>query len=90
MATVRLPRLLTGSVKSGLRHEVSGSTLSQALDSLFSIEPGLRTHLLDEQGAIRPHVLIFVDGVRGSLEDGVGAGSKIQVLQAVSGGGVEV
>jgi sulfur-carrier protein len=88
MATVRLPRLLTGSVRSGLRHEVSGSTLSQALESLFTLEPGLRVHILDEDGAIRPHVLIFVDGVRGSLQDGVGDESKIQVLQAVSGGRV--
>jgi sulfur-carrier protein len=86
MPTVRLPRLLSASVKTGLRHSVTGTTLSEALSSLFTVEPGLKGHLLSEDGSIRPHVAIFVDGVRGSLETEVKPASQIQVLQAVSGG----
>lgn len=86
MAALRLPRLLVHSVEAGLDHEVRGSTLHEALDDLFRSEPGLRSHLLDESGAIRPHVSIFVDGERGSLETAVGESSQIRVLQAVSGG----
>jgi hypothetical protein len=56
------------------------------LESLFAEEPGLRNHLLDDAGAIRPHVLIFVDAMKADLATPVGPGSQVQVLQAVSGG----
>ena len=85
-ASVRLPRLLAQSVKAGLVHRVRGSTLREALEELFLAEPGVRSHLLDEQGLIRPHVSIFVDGSQASLETPVGPSSEIRVLQAVSGG----
>jgi molybdopterin converting factor small subunit len=73
-------------VKAGLRHEVEGQTLREVLDSLFGEEPGLKSHLLDESGRIRPHVLIFVDSARADLDTPVEAHAEIQVLQAVSGG----
>lgn len=85
-ASLRLPRLLTDSVKIGLVHEVTGSTLQEALDELFRVEPGVRSHLLDERGVIRPHVSVFVDGAQASLDSQVGPSSEIRVLQAVSGG----
>jgi sulfur carrier protein ThiS len=75
--TVKLPRVLTHAVTTGARHEAEGATLGEVLESLFSDEPGLRNHLLDEDGTIRPHVLIFVDSARAD---------QVQVLQAVSGG----
>jgi hypothetical protein len=56
------------------------------LENLFAEEPGLRNHLLDDAGGIRPHVLIFVDAMRADLATPVGPGSQVQVLQAVSGG----
>jgi hypothetical protein len=49
------------------------------LEDLFDSAPGLRQHLLDEDGRIRPHVLVFVDTP-------VGRDADVQVLQAVSGG----
>ena len=84
--TVRLPRILAQAVTNGPRLQAEGETLGEVLDSLFSQEPGLRNHLVDERGRIRPHVLIFVDAARADLETPVGAGSEVQVLQAVSGG----
>lgn len=87
MATIRLPRLLADAVRHGLRQQLSGSDLAEALADLFSREPALRPHLLDEQGAIRPHILVFVDAHRGDLNTEVGDTSEIRVLQAVSGGG---
>jgi len=83
---VRIPRVLSHAVTTGLRHQADGDTLGAVLDSLFSTEPGLRNHLLDEGGAIRPHVLIFVDAKRADLDTPVGPESEVQVLQAVSGG----
>jgi len=83
---VRLPRVLTDTAGVAPRHEVSGATLGEVLDSLFATAPGLRQHLLDEEGRIRPHVLIFVDSVRSDLDTSVGPDADVQVLQAVSGG----
>lgn len=83
---VRLPRILTQAVNAGLRHEVNGSDVSQVLISLFQAEPGLRNHLIDEEGNIRTHVLVFVDGERADLSTPVPDGAEVQVLQAVSGG----
>ena len=46
--------------------------------------------MLDEQGALRHHVVVFVDGVqvrdRATLGDAVDAGGEIYVMQALSGG----
>ncbi len=86
MATIRLPRLLADAVRNGLRQELSGSDLAGALADLLSREPALRSHLLDEQGAIRPHILMFVDAGRADLDTEVADTSEIRVLQAVSGG----
>jgi molybdopterin converting factor small subunit len=60
--------------------------VSQVLTSLFQAEPGLRNHLIDEEGNIRTHVLVFVDGERADLSTPVPDGAEVQVLQAVSGG----
>lgn len=84
--TVRLPRVLTQAVTTGARHKAEGETLGEVLDSLFAGEPGLRNHVLDESGRIRPHVLIFVNATRAELDTPVGADAEVQVLQAVSGG----
>jgi molybdopterin converting factor small subunit len=85
-AVVRLPRVLTQAVKTGLRHEVAGEDVDQVLRSLFQVEPGLRNHLIDESGHVRTHVLVFVNGERADLTTAVPDGAAVQVLQAVSGG----
>ncbi len=86
-ATVRLPRILTQTVAGGIRQEViGGRALGEVLGLLFEREPGLRNHLVDEEGRIRTHVLIFVDGEQATLDTPVGESGAIQVLQAVSGG----
>jgi sulfur-carrier protein len=84
--TVKLPRVLTHAITTGARHQAEGDTLGEVLESLFAEEPGLRNHLLDDAGGIRPHVLIFVDATRADLATPVGPSSQVQVLQAVSGG----
>jgi sulfur-carrier protein len=74
------------TASTDLRHVVSGETVEKALESLFGREPGLRNHLLDENGVIRPHVSVFVDGRQAELVTPVSDGAEIYVLQAVSGG----
>jgi hypothetical protein len=85
-AVVRLPRILSDAANTDTRLPVDGDTVESSLIDLFQREPGLRNHLLDESGAIRPHVSIFVDGSQAELDTDVRAGSEIRVLHAVSGG----
>lgn len=85
-ARIRLPRMLAETMKTETDHQVDGFTIHDALDDLLRRVPGLRPHILDESGAIRPHVSVFVDGDQADLDTTVATGSDIRVLHAVSGG----
>jgi hypothetical protein len=69
---------------------VGGATVREALDEVFRANPRLRAYVLDDQGRLRRHVQVFVDGEpisdRERLGDPVGAASELYVLQALSGG----
>jgi hypothetical protein len=70
--------------------DTSAARLRDALDAAFTINPRLRGYILDDQGHLRPHVVIFIDGTRihdrVGLNDGLRANSSVYVLQALSGG----
>jgi sulfur carrier protein ThiS len=69
---------------------VAGRTVAAALSEVFADNPGLRGYVLDDQGQLRQHVVIFVDGRmiydRARLTDPVREHSEVYVLQALSGG----
>ncbi len=70
--------------------EIAADTVAAALDGAFSEHPTLRSYVLDEQGMLRRHVAVFVDGE--AIRHGVGlamplpAHAEIHVIQALSGG----
>lgn len=67
--------------------DVVASCLRAALDSVFAQQPRLRGYVLDEQGALRPNVVIFIDGARcRDLDDALRPDSQVYILQALSGG----
>ena len=70
--------------------DVRGATVAQALEAIFAEAPKVREYVLDEQGHVRKHVAIYVDGKRIAdrmrLTDPVGERSEIYVMQALSGG----
>ncbi len=70
--------------------EVAGSTVREALDAVFAANPAARGYVLDEHGALRKHMIIFVNGEqvrdRVGLSDPVPADGEVYVLQALSGG----
>lgn len=78
--------MLSEATNTGLRHEVAGGTVGEALEELFQEKPGLRNHILDDAGEVRPHVSLFVDGVQSDLTTALGDSSEVRVLHAVSGG----
>ncbi len=69
---------------------VRADDVAQALAAAFVQQPLLRGYILDDSGAVRHHVAVFVDGLalqdRIGLSDPVGESSEVYVMQALSGG----
>ena len=68
----------------------SPATVADALAALDAVAPGVRPRVLNEQGEVRPHINVFVEGENirdaSGLETRVPEGSEITILPAVSGG----
>jgi molybdopterin converting factor small subunit len=65
----------------------AGATLDAALRALDARYRGLRFRIVDEQGAIRPHIRIFVDGAQArALDIPIRAGAELMIVGALSGG----
>lgn len=69
---------------------VDGATVRECLHGVFELYPNLRGYVLDDQNAIRQHVVVFVDGTairdRRTQTDAVRPDSELFVMQALSGG----
>jgi molybdopterin converting factor small subunit len=70
--------------------EAAGDTVAAVLAAVFEDNPRVRGYVLDDQGALRKHMAVFVDGAqirdRQTLSDPVSDGSEIYVMHALSGG----
>ncbi len=83
----------TGNVQRHVRcpaATVPGDTVGQVLAAYFNRHPRARGYVLDDQGAVRKHIVVIVDGLplrdRSRLSDPAVDHSQIYVLQALSGG----
>ena len=88
MATVRFTTAFQSHVACPPA-EVAGATVGDALDACFAANPAVRGYILDEQGTLRKHVTVFVDGeqVRNrALSSPISDGAELYVMQALSGG----
>lgn len=67
-----------------------GGTVREVLEAVFAANPQARGYFLDEQGHVRHHVMIFIDGQpvrdRQGLSDPVPPAGEVYVMQALSGG----
>ncbi len=92
MITIELPKALDLYVdgQSTLEVDESCSTVGEALAALGRRSPRVLDKVMDERGAIRPHVNVFLnaESIRflHGLETPVNNGSTILILAAVSGG----
>ena len=70
--------------------DVEGHTVREAIDAYFEDHPEVRGYVLDDQGALRKHMVVFVDGKqisdREHLQDPAPPDGLIDVIQALSGG----
>ena len=69
---------------------VDAETVGGALEAVFASRPGLRGYVLDDQGRVRRHVAIYLNGQpiadRARLSDPVAPHDEIYVFQALTGG----
>ena len=70
--------------------EIDARSLGEALEAVFAAQPRLRGYIVDDQGSLRRHLAVFVDGRpvrdRQHLSDALGEESRDYVIQALSGG----
>jgi molybdopterin converting factor small subunit len=70
--------------------DIAAATVGELLNEYFERRPEVRSFVLDDQGAVRKHVKILVDGInirdRTRLSDPVSAATKVHIFQALSGG----
>ncbi|MEO5716152.1 MAG: MoaD/ThiS family protein [Luteolibacter sp.] len=89
MITVEFTSSLSNQTNAP-RSSVDGATVRECLQAVFSMHPALRGYVMDDQNAVRQHVVVFLDGTaisdRRTQSDPVTPDSKIFVMQALSGG----
>lgn len=86
MALVRLRGPLKARAGDRSEHPLDGGTVAELLRELERVQPGLSGWILDERGAIRRHINVFVNGERGLADTLVGPADRIDILPAISGG----
>ena len=87
MADLHLPTTLTPLfVELPRRVEIEAATVGEAIDSLDRQWPGLRDRLCEPGPALRPHIHVYVDRERGTLETPLEPRSRVDVIAAISGG----
>ncbi len=87
MAEVHLPTaLLPLFADLPRRLDVEAATVGEAIAELDRRWPGLRDRLVQAGPELRPHINVYVDRERAQLDTALAAGSRIDVIAAISGG----
>ena len=88
--SVRIPTILRTYTQDQSQVDADGATLAAVIDSLESSFPGIKSRVVDEQGALRRFVNIYVaeEDVRFSngLDTPTPEGTQISIIPAVAGG----
>jgi molybdopterin synthase sulfur carrier subunit len=88
--SVRIPTILRTYTNGDSEVSADGGTLAAVLDSLEQSYPGIKGRIVDDQGALRRFVNVYVgnDDVRflDALDTSTPDGAQISVIPAVAGG----
>ena len=88
--SVRIPTILRTYTNGESKVSAEGGTLSEVIDDLDASYPGIKGRILDEQGAIRRFVNVYVgnDDVRfiDGVDTATAEGAQVSVIPAVAGG----
>jgi sulfur-carrier protein len=66
--------------------QIAGATVEELLRGLECQHPAVTGWILDERGAIRRHINVFVNGERVDQGASVAASDRVEVLPAITGG----
>ena len=84
---VLLPTPLAGYAGGQREVEAHGATLAEVFADLDRGFPGIRFRVIDEQGAIRAHIKVFVNRVQAAgLDRRLAPTDEVLVVAALSGG----
>lgn len=86
MAVVRVRGPLRTLAGGCGEHELEGATVVELLRALEKRHPEVGGWILDERGAVRRHINVFVNGERGHGGSAVQPGDRVEVLPAITGG----
>ena len=88
--SVRLPTVLRPAANGQSAVEVGGATVGDVVKGLVAEYPGLEPNLIDEAGALRKFVNVYIndEDIRflDKLETEVTGGDEVTILPAVAGG----
>jgi molybdopterin converting factor small subunit len=84
---IGIPSVLEAYTGGARSVEATGNTIAALLDDLDRRYPGIRFRMVNERGALRPHMRIFVNReMIQALDQAVAASDEVLILQALSGG----
>ena len=87
MADIHLPATLPPLFDQLPRRlDVEAASVDEAIERLDERWPGLRDRLCEPGPTLRPHINVYVDRERATLETPLQPGSRVDVLAAISGG----
>ncbi len=90
MPTLTLPALMKYYVNDLSEVQVTGSTVSQAINDLTSQYPAIKPHLMDNQGRLRRHVNLFVNKENinnlNGLDTSIDESDLIILMPSITGG----
>lgn len=84
---VRIPSPLRAYTGDAANVTADGSTVAEVLADLDRRYPGIRFRMVDEQGNLRDHMTVWLDGERcRDLSTPLGTIDELVLMQALSGG----
>ena len=84
---VHIPTPLRSYTKGLANVRADGDTVGDVLTDLDRQFPGIRFRVVDEQGQMRQHMVVWIDGERcRDLTTDVTALDELVLMQALSGG----
>lgn len=88
--TVRLPGALRDTTGGQTKLEASGGTLADVIAEIDRRHPGFRSRVLDDSGALRTYVNVYIGDDEARTKGGTAAtvpdGAEVMVIPAMAGG----